>query len=401
MFVPDSPRSAAILHADLDAFYAAVEQRDDPRLRGRPIAVGGGVVLAASYEAKRQGVKTAMSGREARMLCPDLIEVRPRFDAYVEASRAVFDLFHRTTPQVQGVSIDEAFLDVAGLHRIDVPPVEIAARLRAQVRDEVGLPITVGVARTPFLAKVASRVAKPDGLLLVPPDAEDEFLHPLPLEQLWGVGDVTARKLHGYGLITAGDVASLPEAVLAGALGRAAGRHLFAVVHGRTPERVVTGRARGSIGAQRAIGRGPHSPEFVRAALLGLVDRVCRRMRGAHRTTGTVVLRLRFEDYTRATRSRSFLHNTASGADVAASAVALLDAAAPLIRERGITLVGVALTRLESDAIVQPALPLDGPDLGLLDVAVDAVSSRFGKGALVRGSLLRTGEGLSVPQLPD
>jgi DNA polymerase-4 len=401
VFVSDTPRTAAILHADLDAFYAAVEQRDDPRLRGRPIAVGGGVVLAASYEAKRQGVKTAMSGREARMLCPDLIEVRPRFDAYVEASRAVFDLFHRTTPQVQGVSIDEAFLDVAGLHRIDVPPVEIAARLRAQVRDEVGLPITVGVARTPFLAKVASRVAKPDGLLLVPPDGEEAFLHPLPLEQLWGVGDVTARKLHGYGLVTAGDVASLPESVLAGALGRAAGRHLFAVVHGRTPEHVVTGRSRGSIGAQRAVGRGPHSPEFVRAALLGLVDRVCRRMRKAHRTAGTVVLRLRFDDYTRATRSRSFLHNTASGADIGAAAVALLDAAEPLIRERGITLVGVALTRLGSDAVVQPVLPLDGPDLGQLDVAVDAVSERFGKGALVRGSLLRAGEGFSVPQLPD
>jgi len=401
VFVSDAPRTAAILHADLDAFYASVEQRDDPRLRNRPIAVGGGVVLAASYEAKRCGVKTAMSGREARMLCPDLIEVRPRFDAYVEASRAVFDLFHRTTPQVQGVSIDEAFLDVAGLHRIDVPPVDIAARLRAQVREEVGLPITVGVARTPFLAKVASRVAKPDGLLLVPPDGEEAFLHPLPLEQLWGVGDVTARKLHGYGLVTAGDVASLPEQVLAGALGRAAGRHLFAVVHGRTPERVVTGRARGSIGAQRAIGRGPHSPEFVRAALLGLVDRVCRRMRRAHRTAGTVVLRLRFDDYTRATRSRSFLHNTTSGADVAAAAVALLEAAEPLIRERGVTLVGIALTRLDSDAVVQPALPLDGPDLGQLDVAVDAVSERFGKGTLVRGSLLRTGEGFAVPQLPD
>ncbi|GIG22720.1 DNA polymerase IV [Cellulomonas chitinilytica] len=401
MFVSDAPRTAAILHADLDAFYASVEQRDDPRLRHRPIAVGGGVVLAASYEAKRCGVKTAMSGREARMLCPDLIEVRPRFDAYVEASRAVFDLFHRTTPQVQGVSIDEAFLDVAGLHRIDVPPVDIAARLRAQVRDEVGLPITVGVARTPFLAKVASRVAKPDGLLLVPPDGEEAFLHPLPLEQLWGVGDVTARKLHGYGLVTAGDVASLPEQVLAGALGRAAGRHLFAVVHGRTPERVVTGRARGSIGAQRAIGRGPHSPEFVRAALLGLVDRVCRRMRKAHRTAGTVVLRLRFDDYTRATRSRSFLHNTTSGADVAAAAVALLDSAELLIRERGVTLVGIALTRLGSDAVVQPVLPLDGPDLGQLDAAMDAVSSRFGKGALVRGSLLRAGEGFAVPQLPD
>src|SRR6478609_4954202 len=233
---------STILHADLDAFYASVEQRDDPRLRGRPIAVGGGVVLACSYEAKRRGVKTAMGGRQARALCPDLVVVRPRFDAYVEASKAVFELFHQTTPLVQGVSIDEAFLDVAGLHRIDVAPVEIGARLRARVRDEVGLPITVGVARTPFLAKVASRVAKPDGLLLVPPDGEEAFLHPLPVELLWGVGEVTATKLGAYGLATAGDVAALGESVLVGLLGRAAGRHLFAVVHGRTPEQVVMGR---------------------------------------------------------------------------------------------------------------------------------------------------------------
>lgn len=402
MFVTDSPpRRAAILHADLDAFYASVEQRDDPRLRGHPVAVGGGVVLACSYEAKRRGVKTAMSGRQARALCPDLVEVRPRFDAYVEASRAVFELFHATTPQVQGVSIDEAFLDVAGLHRIDVPPVEIAARLRRQVRDEVGLPITVGVARTPFLAKVASRVGKPDGLVHVPPDREDAFLHPLPLELLWGVGEVTAAKLHGYGLRTAGDVAMLPESVLVGALGPAAGRHLHAVVHGRTPERVVTGRRRGSIGAQRALGRGPHDPAFVHAALLGLVDRVARRMRAAHRTARTVVLRLRFEDYTRATRSRSFPLPTSSGTDLAAAAVALLDSVAPLVRERGLTLVGVALTNLESDEVVQPQLALDGPDLGLLDTTLDSVADRFGKRSVTRASLLRTGDGIAVPLLPD
>lgn len=401
MFVTDEQRRAAILHADLDAFYAAVEQRDDPRLRGRPVAVGGGVVLAASYEAKRRGVKTAMGGRQARMLCPDLIVVRPRFEAYVEASRAVFDVFHRTTPQVQGVSIDEAFLDVAGLHRIDVPPVDIAARLRREVREQVGLPITVGVARTPFLAKVASRVAKPDGLLLVPPDQEDAFLFPLPLEQLWGVGEVTAAKLRGYGLATAGDVAMLPQSVLVGVLGPAAGRHLHAVVHGRTPERVVTGVRRGSIGAQRAIGRGPHTPEFVRSALLGLVDRVCRRMRRGRRIARTVVLRLRFEDYTRATRSRSFPHATASGEDIAAAAAALLESARPLIRERGITLVGIALTGLESDAMVQQVLALDGHERAGLDGALDAVSDRFGKAALTRGSLLRGGAGFEVPLLPD
>jgi len=397
---PDEPR-AAILHADLDAFYASVEQRDDARLRNRPVVVGGGVVLAASYEAKRRGVKTAMSGRQARMLCPDVVVVPPRFDAYVEASKRVFEIFRATTPQVQGVSIDEAFLDVAGLHRIDVPPVDIGARLRARVRDEVGLPISVGVARTPFLAKVASGAAKPDGLLLVPPDGEDAFLHPLPLQKLWGVGEVTATRLQAYGLRTAGDVAALPDSVLVGILGPAAGRHLFAVVHGRTPERVVTDRRRGSIGAQRAIGRGPHRPEFVEAALLGLVDRVCRRMRAAHRTARTVVLRLRFDDFGRATRSHSFRHATATGADVAAAARGLLDAAGPLIRERGITLVGVALTNLESDDMVQPQLDLDGPDTTGLDAAVDALSVRFGSGAVRRASLLRSGEGLAVPLLED
>jgi len=398
---PGPAATAGILHADLDAFYASVEQRDDRRLRGRPVAVGGGVVLAASYEAKRRGVRTAMSARQARSLCPGLVVVRPRFEAYSAASRAVFAIFRDTTPAVQGVSIDEAFLDVRGLRRIDVAPVQLGARLRDRVRDEVGLPITVGVARTPFLAKVASRVAKPDGLLLVDPAGEDAFLHPLPLEVLWGVGAVTAEKLHAFGLATAGDVAALPRSVLEHALGPAMGRHLHAVVHGRTPDRVETGRRRGSVGAQRALGRGPHDPAQVRAALLGLVDRVCRRMRGGHRLARTVVLRLRFADYTKATRSRSFAFATASGAQIGAAAVALLDEAAPLLRERGITLVGVALTGLEPDDHWQPALDLDGGTRDGLDVAVDAVADRFGSGALVRGALLRRGTGLEVPTLPD
>lgn len=399
VFVSDEPR-AAILHADLDAFYASVEQRDDPRLRGRPVAVGGGVVLAASYEAKRRGVATAMGARQARALCPDLIVVRPRFDAYVEASHAVFDLFHRTTPMVQGVSIDEAFLDVRGLHRIDVAPIEIGRRLRAQVRDEVGLAITVGVARTPFLAKVASRVAKPDGLLLVEPENEEAFLYPLPLERLWGVGDVTAARLHSYGLCTAGDIAALPRSVLVGALGPAAGSHLFAVVHGGTPERVVVGRRRGSVGAQRALGHGPHAPDEVRAALLGLVDRAGRRMRKGHRTARTVVLRLRFDDYGRATRSRTLAHPTGSRELLAATAVGLLDAVGPLLRERGLTLVGVALTELADDAYVQGMLELE-PDRGGLHVALDAVAARFGTDSVTRAALLRTGSGWTVPVIDE
>ena len=193
---------ATILHADLDAFYASVEQRDDPGLRGRPVIVGGGVVLAASYEAKAHGVRTAMGGAQARRLCPRAVVVRPRMGAYAEASKDVFEVFRQTTPLVEGLSIDEAFLDVGGLWRVSGTPVEIAMRLRREVRERVGLPITVGVARTKFLAKVASGVAKPDGLLVVPPDGELAFLHPLPVERLWGVGPVTAAKLRGHGVTT-------------------------------------------------------------------------------------------------------------------------------------------------------------------------------------------------------
>ena len=240
---------ATVLHADLDAFYASVEQRDAPELRGRPVIVGGGVVLAASYEAKAYGVRTAMGGIQARRLCPKAVVVRPRMAAYSEASKAVFAVFDDTTPLVEGLSIDEAFLDVGGLRRVSGTPTEIAVRLRQAVRDRVGLPITVGVARTKFLAKVASGVAKPDGLLVVPPDDELGFLHPLPVERLWGVGLVTAGKLHERSLRTVGEVAALPEAALIAMLGRASGRQLHALAHNRDPRPVVVGRRRGSIGS--------------------------------------------------------------------------------------------------------------------------------------------------------
>src|SRR5437588_3646346 len=210
MFVEE----ATILHADADSFYASVEQRDDPRLRGRPVIVGAGVVLAASYEAKAFGVRTAMGGTQARRLCPHAAVVRPRFEAYTEASKAVFRVFEDTAPLVEALSIDEAFLDVRGMERSVGTPLEIARTLRRRVRDEVGLPITVGVARTKFLAKVASGVAKPDGLLLVLPQSELQFLHPLPVARLWGVGRVTAAKLRARGITTVGEVAQLGEPVL-------------------------------------------------------------------------------------------------------------------------------------------------------------------------------------------
>src|SRR5258705_12785364 len=252
MFVLDA---ATILHADLDAFYASVEQRDDPRLRGRPVIVGAGVVLAASYEAKAFGVCTAMGGKQARRLCPGAVVGPPRMSAYADASKAAFRVFDDTSPLVEGLSIDEAFLDVRGLERISGTPIEIAARLRREVRERVGLPITVGVARTKFLAKVASGVAKPDGLLVVPPDGELAFLHPLAIERLWGVGPVTAEKLRGKGITTVGEVSRLAESTLVAILGRASGRHLHALAHNREPRRGQVGRRRRSIGAQRALGR--------------------------------------------------------------------------------------------------------------------------------------------------
>jgi DNA polymerase-4 len=396
-FVPEP----TILHADLDAFYASVEQRDDPRLRGRPVIVGGGVVLAASYEAKACGVRTAMGGYLARRLCPRAVVVPPRFAAYSAASRAVFEVFRDTTPLVEGISIDEAFLDVGGLRRIAGPPAEIAAGLRRAVARRVGLPITVGVARTKFLAKVASRVAKPDGLLVVPVGGEQAFLHPLPVELLWGVGSVTAGKLHGLGVRTVADVAGLGEPALVSLLGPAVGRHLYALAVGRDPRPVQVGRRRRSVGAQRALGRRPRSPAEVDAVVAGLVDRVTRRMRRAGRVGRTVVLRLRFGDYGRASRSHTMARATAQTDPILGAARALLHAALPLIRERGLTLVGIAVANLDGDEGAQLALPLTDERPPALDTALDGVRERFGSGAVVRGALLRRGEGMEVPLLPD
>ena len=391
---------ASILHADLDAFYASVEQRDDPRLRGRPVIVGGGVVLAASYEAKARGVRSAMGGQQARRLCPDAIVVPPRMSAYTAASRAVFEIFRQTTPLVEGLSIDEAFLDVGGLRRLVGPPAEIAERLRRDVRDRVHLPITVGVARTKFLAKVASGVAKPDGLLVVAPDAELAFLHPLPVERLWGVGPVTAAKLRERRIRTVGEVARLGEAALVSLLGAGAGRHLHALAHNRDPRAVQVGRRRGSMGAQHALSRGPHASTELDAILAGLVDRVSRRMRTAGRSCRTVVLRLRFGDYTRATRSHTVGKATADTTALLTAARTLLRAALPEIDRRGITLIGVSVGNLD-DNPVQPELPFQ-PDPGSdLDAAVDAVRDRFGSAALTRAVLLGREPGVEMPLLPD
>ncbi|MDV7357035.1 DNA polymerase IV [Rhodococcus oxybenzonivorans] len=408
MFVSSSSRprissgpDATILHADLDAFYASVEQRDDPSLRGLPVIVGGGVVLAASYEAKAYGVRTASSASRALHLCPHAVVVPPRMSAYAAASKAVFDVFAHTTPLVEGLSIDEAFLDVAGLRKIAGTPVEIAARLRREVREQVGLPITVGVARTKFLAKVASAVGKPDGLLHVPPDRELEFLHPLPVERLWGVGAITSGKLRDAGIGTVGQLAHYPEEVLVTIVGPAAGHHLHALAWARDPRPVEVGRRRRSVGAQHALGRRPKSREDVDAALVTLVDRVTRRLRRGRRVGRTVILRLRFDDFTRVTRSHTLVQPSAQTQTILLSARGLLDKAMPMIESKGITLVGVAVANLEDDCPQQLALPFDPYSSSSLDTTLDSVRDRFGSSAVTRAVLLGRDPGISVPILPD
>ncbi|MCB0940394.1 MAG: DNA polymerase IV [Mycobacterium sp.] len=401
MFVSDG--RASILHADLDAFYASVEQRDDPTLRGRPVIVGGGVVLAASYEAKAYGVRTAMSGEQARRLCPAAVLVPPRMTAYSRASAAVFEVFRDITPLVEPISVDEAFLDVAGLRRLSGEPLQIGAALREQVRERVGLPITVGIARTKFLAKVASQLAKPDGLLLVPPDGEVAFLHPLAVRRLWGVGPKTAERLRVHGIETVAQMAELREATLASLVGQAMGAQLFALSRNIDRRRVSTTRRRRSVGAQRALGRRRYPPAELDAVVIGLIDRITGRMRAANRTGRTVVLRLRFDDFTRVTRSHTLPGATASTAPLLAAARQLVAAAAPLIAERGLTLIGFAVSNIDRGGAQQLELPLngDGPDLLDIDAAVDRVRARYGNSALTRGVLIGRDTGLEVPHLPD
>lgn len=392
---------ATILHADVDSFYASVEQRDDPRLKGRPVIVGPGIVLAASYEAKAFGVRTPMAVARARRMCPEAIVVSARMSAYSDASKALFEVFNDTSGLVEGLSIDEAFLDVNGLRRQFGSPTEIAVRLRREVQERVGLPISVGVARTKFLAKVASAVAKPDGLLVVPVEGELDFLHRLPVEALWGVGVVTARKLRAKGITIVSQVAALEEATLVQMLGRASGRHIHALAHNRDPRPVQVGRRRSSMGSQRAIGRRSKSAAYVDAVLVAIVDRLSRRLRAARRVCRTIVLRLRFDDLSRATRSHTLPQPTAHTPTILATARELVTAATPMIESQGITLIGVSLTNLDNDGAIQLALPFDSRWGESLDAALDELRDRFGANAITRGVLLGRDQGLTVPLLPD
>ena len=396
---------ASILHADVDSFFASVEQRDDPRLRGRPVIVGSGVVLAASYEAKAYGVRSAMGGARARRLCPHAIVVEPRFQAYVAASRELFEILDQVAPQVEALSMEEAFLDVSGLERISGSPLEIGVGLRRDVRGQIGLPITVGIASTKHLAKVASGVAKPDGLLVVRPGEESAFLEPLPVERLWGVGPATAARLHRYGITTVGELARLTDTELISLLERASGRHLHTLVHNRDPRRVRRRGRRRSIGSQSALGRARRSPESLDRIVVALVDRVTRRMRSAGRRGRTVTLRLRFGDYSRATRSRTLPQPTAATEPILVTARSLLRAAMPAIARRGLTLLGLTVSNLDAGGgAIQLELPLDGRSRGPLDEALDELRERFGPTAVTRASLLgraRMAPALLLQDEPD
>jgi len=380
-------RAPAILHADADAFFAAVEQRDDPRLRGRPVIVGTGVVMAASYEARRLGVRTAMGGALARRLCPHAIVVPPRFHAYTDASKALFRVFEEHAPRVEGLSLEEAFLDVTELERVTGSPGRIAVRLRRDVREQIGLAVTVGGATTKVVAKAASRAAKPDGVLVLAPGDELGFLHPLPVGGIWGIGPATTERLRACGIETVGDAATWSEADLVAALGPAGGCFVHRVSRNRDRRVVASRQRRRSFGSQSA---GRRSPDAADAVLVALADRVAYRMRVSGRRGRTVVLRLRFDDFGRATRSATLHRPTAETRTILAVVRDLFEASLPVIRQRGLTLVGIAVGNLDDRfAPVQLVLPLDDPAAAALDEALDAVRGRFGADAITLGTLVR------------
>ena len=344
-----SAPGTVILHADVDAFFASVAQRDDPALRGLPVVVGGGIVMAASYEARRFGVRSGMGGAQARRLCPQLIVATPSWSDYVAASRAVFAVLERTAGIVEPMGIEEAFLDISGQVRTKGAARELGERLRGEVRAETGLPITVGVARTKIVAKMASRAAKPDGLLVVAPSEERAFLDPLRVEQLWGIGPKTARKLHDAKLVTVGQLVRRSEAELVALLGKGSGRHVHALAQNRDRTPVQPARPPRSFGTQRSLAgsRGRTLTAQERdETLAGLSERVTGRMAKAGYAGRTVVLRLRFADFSRATRSRTMPDATAEAEPILAAARDLLTAATPTIAARGLTMLGLSVTNL-------------------------------------------------------
>src|SRR6266403_3423442 len=351
--------TATILHAGLDAFYASVEQLLAPSLRGKPIAVGGGVVLAASYEAKAFGISGGMSGRRARELCPQLIFVDGHFKDYQRLGDAAINVLNDFTPLVERISIDEAFADVAGCTHLFGSPPEIARAVRRRVRAELGLPISIGVARTKHLAKIASQVAKPDGLVVVDADTELDFLHSLPVELMWGVGPITKARLAEIGVLTIGQLAKSPGWSLEQLLGPAAGEKLAALAWNRDPREIRTHRRAQSAGAQSAIGKKPAEERVFRPTLRHLADRIGARLRAKSLSGRTVSVRVRFADLRSVTRSVTL------DAPISATAI-LAEIAEELVRtaladhpdETTISLLAISVSQLERRADVQLELPL-------------------------------------------
>jgi DNA polymerase IV len=394
-----STMRATILHADLDAFYASVEQLLDPALRNRPIAVGGSVVLAASYEARSYGVHGGMPGWRARQLCGDLLFVSGHFGRYQEFGDDVMSVFHDFTPRVERVSIDEAFLDVAGAVRLFGEPTEIAAAIRRRVRDEIGLPLSVGVARTKHLAKVASQVAKPDGLVAVAPGDERDFLDPLPIRLIWGVGATTERRLHEAGIFTIGQLADTGSPILGNLLGQAAGDKLAALSANVDERAVQTPAQSRSMGAQAALGRRLATPELIRETVGYLVDRVAGRLRKANLAGRTVTVRIRFLHLRSVTRSVTLPVAISTTLTLAEEAEKLSwKALHDNEREHEITLIAVSVSHLRPEHSLQLELPLGPPMLQRkadhrlgsvieasrwgVDRSVDAIRDKFGRAAV-------------------
>jgi DNA polymerase-4 len=397
---------ATILHADLDAFYASVEQLLDPSLRGRPIAVGGGVVLAASYEAKAYGVGAGMAGWRARRLCPDLLIVGGHFGEYQRLADQVMEVFGDFTPLVERISIDEAFLDVSGAVHLFGPPVSIAAAIRARVRDDVGLAVSVGVARTKHLAKVASQVAKPDGLVVVPPEREREFLHPLPVRLVWGIGPATAARLAEKGVHTVGELAAVDAGALHSLFGDALGGKLGALAVNVDPRRVESPRRASSVGAQAALGRRAPTPALLRDTLGYLADRVAGRLRAGRRAGRTVTVRVRFAGMRSVTRSATVAVPLSATLTLTETAIELAGGAlADHPREQEVSLLGLSVSNLVDQPALQLELPLGvdddpqragspaGASRWAVDRSVDAIRRRFGRAAVGYAGLVLSDEG--------
>jgi DNA polymerase-4 len=385
-----------ILHVDLDAFYASVEQLLDPSLRGRPVLVGGGVVVAASYEARAYGISAPMGVRQAVARCPHAAVVSGSFHRYAELSDRVMAVCRDATPLVEQISIDEAFLDVSGTEHLLGDPAAIGETIRRRVRTEIGLPISVGVASTKFLAKVASAQAKPDGMIVVDPSTELGWLHALGVRVIWGVGPVTEARLADIGVATVGELAALPVATLTALLGPGAGRHLHALAWNRDPRPVAIEHRARSMGAQSALGRGVHDDVELGRVLLHLADRVSGRMRAKRRAGRTITVRVRHEDMTTSTRAVTL-------PEAVATTAALHHAGLPLLMDaRGpgpATLVGIAVSKLEKAGALQLELPFEAGDVTragspagaaqlAVDLQVDVARDRFGRDAVGRASIV-------------